>query len=111
MAQIKLDGDFPINDTKNACEQKQRKGFRFTAIQAKTETALGQTVKVNVTDFERALAPDIFDELTFVPAKAADKLDDIKKAQSGLTFIFDAPECFVEGKKERRVVFGKKSPV
>lgn len=106
-APLKIDGDLSIDDTKVTCEQKQRAGFQLTSIKAATETALGQTVKENVAEFDRALASDILDELNFVAANAGDKLDDIKKAQTGWTFICDAPQIFVNGNIERRVVFGK----
>lgn len=106
---LKIDGDLPIDRTKDACEQKQRSGFRLTDIKGVEETALGQTVKVNVANFERALASDILDELNFVPAEAGDDLQGIKDAQSDSTFIFDAPQMFVDGQLERRVIFGKSS--
>jgi hypothetical protein len=109
MPQLKIDGDLPIDGTKTRCEQKQREGFRLKSIQAQTETALGQTVKENVAEFDRALAPDILNVLNFVPAQAGDQLESIKQAQSGWTFICDAPKIFVQGNIERRVVFGKKS--
>ena len=108
-APLKIDGDLSIDDTKATCEQKQRAGFQLTGIKAATDTALGQTVKENVAEFDRALASDILDALNFVPAQAGDKLDDIKQAQSGWTFICDAPELYVNSNLERRVVFGKMS--
>jgi hypothetical protein len=106
---IKIDGDLSIDDTKSACEQNQRDGFSLTSIEGVEEQALGQTVKINVASFDPALASDILDELNFVPAEAGDKLQDIKDAHSDSTFIFDAPQMFVDGQLERRVIFGKSS--
>ena|SRR5438132_1518890 len=106
---LKIDGDLSIDGTKDACEQNQRTGFQLTEIKGVEETALGQTVKINVAKFDRALASDILDELNFVAAKAGDDLQKIKDAQSDWTFIFDAPQMYVDGELERRVIFGKSS--
>jgi hypothetical protein len=105
--ELKIDGDISIDGIKDACEQQQRKGFRLTGITGKTENALGQEVRENVAEFERALSSDILDELNFVAAQAGDKPDDIKP--DGFEFICDAPNMFVNGQTERRVVFGKMS--
>lgn len=106
---IKIDGNLSIDGTKAACEQNQRTGFKLASINGVEEQALGQRVKVNIASFNRALAPDILDELNFVAARAGDDLQGIKSAHSDSTFIFDAPQMFVNGQFERRVIFGKSS--
>jgi hypothetical protein len=106
---LKIDGSLTIDGTKARCEQKQRAGFQLTSIKADKENALGQEVLENVAEFDPALSSDILDQLNFVPAKPGDKLEDIKQAQSGWTFICDSSELYVESKLERRVVFGKSS--
>ncbi len=105
---LKIDGDLPVVGTQARCEQKQRSGFRLTDIKGVEEMALGKKVKINVAEFERALATDILDELNFVAAEDGDDLDGIKEAQSDWTFIVDS-QIFVSGTKERRVIFGKTS--
>lgn len=108
---LKIDGDLSDNGTKDACEQKQREGFQLTSIKATTENALGQDVKENVAEFDEALSSDILDQLNFVAAQPGDSLETIKAAQTGWTFIFDAPEMYVNGNLQRRVIFGKQTAI
>jgi hypothetical protein len=105
---LKIDGDLSLTDTKNRCEQKQRAGFKLTAIKFNTTTAEGKVFQVNEATFEKALASRILDELTFVAAGDSDKLDDIKKKAPGATLITDT-KIFVKSHVTRVVVFGKKS--
>lgn len=108
MAKVKIDGSLPLKGTKDRCEQKQRSGFKLTDIKFNTETDEGKVFEINEAKFDRALAVDILDELTFVPAADSDKMEAIKKKAPGSELIIDT-KIFVENHVTRVVVFGKKS--
>lgn len=105
---VKIDGNLSLSGIESRCEHEQEAGYKLTSIKFGTEIAEGVVLQINKAEFDLATVIEILDDLNFVSAKDADKIEDIKAKMPGWTFICDT-QLYVQDKLQRVVVFGKQT--